>query len=69
MKETFLQYCTRRTGCGRTGWGEFIAIQGSIITMALVGIVSDTPFAYLFAAGIEFMFFYGTYKNWKGEWK
>ena len=68
-KETFLQFCTRRTGFGRTPWGEFAFIEIAIGIMAWVGWDTSTPFAYLFAIVLQFLFIYGTWKNYTGQWK
>ena len=66
-KETFLQFCTRRTGFGDTSWGEFAFIEMAIVIMAWVGYDIGSPHPWVFAILLQFLFIYGTWKEWKKE--
>jgi 4-hydroxybenzoate polyprenyltransferase len=66
--ETFIQYCTRPTGFGKTPWPQAVIIFLFSIGVT-VGIASLSPwFAPLgmlpFAALVL-----GTYMNYTGRWK
>jgi hypothetical protein len=66
--ETFIEYCTRSTGFGKTPWPQFVIILGFSIAIT-VSLASFAPwFAPLgmlpFAALV-----FGTWMNYTGRWK
>ena len=65
--ETFLEFCTRPTGFGRTSWVVFALIQAFVVALVVAGIVTwsdDGWVAHLFAGAIEGVLIMGTYLNY-----
>jgi hypothetical protein len=66
--ETFLEYCTRRTGFGKTPWPQFVIILGFSIAVTVSVAMFAPWFAPLgmlpFAALV-----FGTWMNYTGRWK
>jgi hypothetical protein len=68
--ETFLQFCTRPSGFGRTPWWGFVTIQAFVIMLAFAGLWTWPESGWVaiaFAVAIEAVLFYGTWMNWKGK--
>jgi len=65
--ETFLEFCTRPTGFGKTKWLQFGLIQAFMIALVVAGIVTwpdDGWVAHLFAGAIEVVMVLWTYFNY-----
>ena len=66
--ETFLEYCTRRTGFGKTPW-PLAAVIGLFSIFATGGIATFAPwFAPLGMLPLAALVF-GTWMNYTGRWK
>jgi 4-hydroxybenzoate polyprenyltransferase len=67
-KETFLQYCTRPTGFGKTPWPQTVIIFlfGVGVTVGIASLAPWwSPLGMLPFAALVF----GTWMNYTGRWK
>lgn len=65
--ETFLEFCTRPTGFGKTKWLQFGLIQAFVVALVVAGIVTwpdDGWVALVFAGAIEVVMVVATYSNY-----
>jgi hypothetical protein len=70
--ETFLQFCTRRTGFGKTSWWQFGVIQLFVAVLVYSGVTTWDDAGWVgiaFAVAIEVVLVYGTWMNYTGRWK
>jgi hypothetical protein len=64
--ETFLQFCTRPTGFGKTPWPQFsIIVAFSIATVA--GLYTVAWWAAPLGMLPVVVMVFGTWRNWKGK--
>ena len=73
-QETFLQYCFRPGGFGRTGWLAAVVIHLFALFIMVSPLIEEVPelgwriFIPMFGAFIIFMVWFATYKNYKKQW-
>ena len=65
--ETFLQYCTRESGFGRTSWEAAILIHIFGVASLTMGI-TESPWAFLGLVAPVTLWI-GTWMNYRGKWK
>ena len=73
-QETFLEFCFRPGGFGRTGWLAALVIHLGCIFIMVSPLIEEVPelgwriFIPMFGAFIIFMVWFATYKNYKKQW-
>lgn len=69
--ETFGEYMTRPGGFGKTGWGQFWALQAFVMCLMLAGIATWNDYGWtanLAGLVVEAVFVFGTYMNYTRRW-
>jgi len=68
-KETFLQYCFRPTGFGKTSWGVTVYIFATSLLASIAMIASFASWWGLLGMTPVAALILGTYMNYTGRWK